>query len=865
MFDVFYSGVKPDLFAHELEARDIEHARSQSRTRDFWWVNYLSDYTGWDFLWEPVPWEKQFTHTWPSQHHEYSGTYLVPTDVDTIEYKFHTEIIPNRNLQEHYQVVVPGAEFDFSWHPHPFDPPYIYVFGNQWRPANKMATVEYHAPGATERKYMTLAARLPERHTNHWHTVIDCDWDYSWVPDPGDPPYIYVFGNQWHRAEVMPTVEYHVPGATERKYLLFPRAKLVADMLHWTVPDNTNQEAFDFTWLPDPGSPAYIYQFGTQWNRAGGPVYTVPGATEIKYTQAQIARMLPTDLNWIIPEGIDINSFDFSWTPDSTEQPYKYEFGTQWQKTGGPVYTVPGATETKYINTPRSAKASRDAFWEIPAGADVKSFDWTWHPDATDPPYIYQFGTQHQRTGGPRYYVPGATETKYVDQIKIITKRVATAIYEIDHLDGNAGQTANITKTSRYFDNYLDTLKRIAKSVPDEHEFVWICSSVCDYTDFDFTWHPEQWQATMLHVFPSDGEKFGDTFFMHVPTFLYRSEKCQLLEWYDLNFTDISVPRRPIPVISHTYDSQATAAKSIEFQGPLAVFTTADCTVDTIPTVPLWREKTKTIVPISTGAASVIVPRAAIPYIKTQLYDYPYIDKTQRTIKDNALDIVFISNGEPNAEENWSRLQRVVKDMPNRLVRIDGINGRVAAYQAALSASHTSWAFCVFAKLAVDFGFDWAWQPDRMQEPKHYIFHAMNPVNSLVYGHMAVIAYNKQLVMENTATGLDFTLDQAHEVVPMLSGVAYYCDSAWMAWRTAFREVIKLKNSLPDVEAEYRLSKWLTVNSSQSPYSKWSIIGAQDAVEYYDSVAGNFVDLRKSYDWAWLSSYAFVKHSLSPD
>ena len=735
MFDVFYSGVKPDLFAHEREADNIEHARSLSRTRYFWWVNYLSDYTGWDFLWEPVPWEQQFTHTWPSQHHDYSGTYLVPVDVDHIEYKFHTKIVPNRPSQQNYHVLVPAAEFDFTWQPHPFDPPYIYVFGNQWWPANKMPTVEYHAPGATERKYMTLTAQLPERHTNHWRTVIDCVWDYSWIPDPGDPPYIYVFGNQWHRAEVMPTVEYHVPDATEHKYLPWPRAELLPDTTLWSVPKEINPDDVDFTWVPDPGSP----------------------------------------------------------------------------------------------------------------------------------PYIYQFGTQHQRTGGPQYHVPGATEVKYVDQIRARTDRVATAVYEIDHMDGNAGTVPNTTRVVRYFDNYLDTLRRIAKGVDGQHEFVWICSSVCDYTDFDFTWHPEQWQATMLHIFPSDTEKFGDTFFMHVPTFLYRSEKCQLLEWYDLNFTDISVPRRPMPIIVHDLDSQADAVKALEFAGPLALFTINDYVDRSFVTVPLWREKTKTIVPLSSGGGSVVIPRVAIPYIKTQLYDYPYIDKTQRILKDAALDIVFISNGEPNAESNWSRLQRVVKDMPNRLVRIDGINGRVAAYQAALSASNTPWAFCVFAKLSVDFGFDWAWQPDRMQEAKHYIFHAMNPVNSLVYGHMAVIAYNKQLVMENTAPGLDFTLDQAHEVVPMLSGVAYYCDSAWMAWRTAFREVIKLKNSLPDVEAEYRLDKWLTMDSGQSPHSEWSRIGAQDAVEYYDSVGGDFAELRKSYDWAWLSSYAFVKHSLLID
>jgi hypothetical protein len=318
-----------------------------------------------------------------------------------------------------------------------------------------------------------------------------------------------------------------------------------------------------------------------------------------------------------------------------------------------------------------------------------------------------------------------------------------------------------------------------------------------------------------------------------------------------------------MPIIVHDLDSQADAVKALEFAGPLALFTVNDYVDRSFVTVPLWREKTKTIVPISTGGGSVVIPRVAIPYIKTQLYDYPYIDKTQRILKDNPLDIVFISNGEPNAESNWSRLQRVAKDVPNRLVRIDGINGRVAAYQAALSASNTPWAFCVFAKLSVDFGFDWAWQPDRMQEPKHYIFHAMNPVNGLVYGHMAVIAYNKQLVMENTAPGLDFTLDQAHEVVPTLSGVAHYADTPWMAWRTAFREVIKLKATLPDVESEYRLQNWLTVDWSEN--GNWSIIGAKDAVEYYDSVNGDFDELRKSYDWAWLSSYVFMKHGLSPD
>jgi len=116
--------------------------------------------------------------------------------------------------------------------------------------------------------------------------------------------------------------------------------------------------------------------------------------------------------------------------------------------------------------------------------------------------------------------------------------------------------------------------------------------------------------------------------------------------------------------------------------------------------------------------------------------------------------------------------------------------------------------------------------------------------------------------LENTGTGLDFTLDQPHEVVPLVSGVANYNETPWMAWRTAFREVLKLKASLPDVESEYRLRQWLEVDTTEE---QWSMKGAEDAVEYYDSVAGDFTALKKSYEWAWLASYAFMRRNLLPD
>ena len=129
---------------------------------------------------------------------------------------------------------------------------------------------------------------------------------------------------------------------------------------------------------------------------------------------------------------------------------------------------------------------------------------------------------------------------------------------------------------------------------------------------------------------------------------------------------------------------------------------------------------------------------------------------------------------------------------------------------------------------------------------------------------MAMIAYNRELVLANTAApGLDFTLDQAHEVVPIVSGTAHYDSDPWMTWRTAFREVIKLRHSLPDVENEYRLEQWLNVGHGVNGH--WSTQGAKDALEYYDAVGGDFAELRKSYEWQWLASYALLKHNLLPN
>ena len=448
----------------------------------------------------------------------------------------------------------------------------------------------------------------------------------------------------------------------------------------------------------------------------------------------------------------------------------------------------------------------------------------------------------------------GAKEKNY--NHSVVSKHQTVPRLHIKH-NPNSPNAGDVN--TRYISDYLGTMRRVLAK--QSWEYCWVTSDICSYTYFDFTWHPSEYQHDMLHVFSSRKQKFGDTFYVHVPSFLAKTKNLKLLEWFEtLHFIDEGVPRFGVDFVPYETDTVVDAVWTHEFKNPVAVFSRFDHVVP--PTISLWQSQTKTVVPLRKGGSSVLIPREVKNYLKTQIYDYPYIDKSFKE-PGEPLDIVFISNGESNAEQNWSYLN-AWHTGNNRIVRVDGVKGRAEAYRAALEASVTDWAFCVFAKLEVDIHFDWTWQPDRLQEPKHYIFHAHNPVNGLEYGHMAMIAYNKKLVMINQTRGLDFTLDQAHEVVPSLSGIARYADDPWIAWRSAFRECLKLKHSLPNIDNNYRLTQWLSTNKA-STVAGWSAIGAKDAVDYYESVQGDFDKLRLTYEWEWLADHLFKTHNVTPD
>ena len=555
-----------------------------------------------------------------------------------------------------------------------------------------------------------------------------------------------------------------------------------------------------------------------------------------------------TRFYWYIYGGNDYTGFDFDFVPAPWESEHVHVFPSQWQRNGGVYFANKDTAHLRQWHFQKQSVCRLEdrSKWIIPANIDDTDFDYSWHPDEIEPDYEYHFPTQWQRDGGPIY--PGTAGVKYAADQKI--RANATQIFYMDLL-------------TRYVDNHLNVFKRIVNLATTE--FVWIVSSFCVYHDFDFTWHPAPEQREMIHVFPTyslygpaANQPRGDTFYIHVPSLRNQLYELELLDWFNvINYcTDQTVPVYPVPVINYDEDSLVTAVKEHSFQFPYAIFKLFN-SAPNIGFVPpcIWSQKDRAIEALNASGSAAIVPREARAEIKTQLYDYPYVRRTDKQrLFNSALDIVFISNGEPGEELMFHHTEY----MTNSDVKwIRGVNGRTAAYQAAAEASTTPWFFAVFAKLeVVGNSFPWyEWQPDYWQEPKHYIFNARNPVNGLEYGHQGMIAYNKKLVSENNKPGIDFTLSQPHESVPLLSGVARFNQDPWMTWRTAFREVVKLKHFMsvqPTIETEHRLNIWLTV--AEGKHAEWCLRGANDAVEYYNEVDGEYDRLMLSFDWPWLNN-----------
>ena len=218
------------------------------------------------------------------------------------------------------------------------------------------------------------------------------------------------------------------------------------------------------------------------------------------------------------------------------------------------------------------------------------------------------------------------------------------------------------------------------------------------------------------------------------------------------------------------------------------------------------------------------------------------------------LDVIFISYNEPNAEINWAR---VLEKAPHAK-RVNGVQGIFAAHCQAAELAETDMFYVVDGDAYLVDDFDFEYQPDIWNRDCAYIWHSKNPVNDLEYGYGGVKLLPKKTLMDAWLwNGLDMSTEvmKKLEVINEVSNITNFNTTGFNAWKSAFRECVKLSFHVNVDPANWqlknRLDDWLYKGNDRK-HGEYALFGAADAVKFVELHSKDTDVLTKINDQEWL-------------
>ena len=400
-----------------------------------------------------------------------------------------------------------------------------------------------------------------------------------------------------------------------------------------------------------------------------------------------------------------------------------------------------------------------------------------------------------------------------------------------------------------FVDSYFEILKSVVNDI--RTEYFWFFANFMDMKTIDIDYIPEQHEKDQIHVWynthPAGGSnKEGNVMLIPTQEFKKQMHKLKHLRDYkDINY--------------HAHDNlyqQLIAKTSFKLKNPYKAHETNTCFYSwlynsDLPSsiIPDFYPSFWEDVKLYTWGKTKDVMLVPKQQNLTQFYDFQRSVHYDLDYDVKQMDIVFISYDEPSAEARYKKL----KDRFPRAKWCRGVQGQTLAYITAATMSDTDYFFAVFPKNELAEDFDFSFQPDRLRNPCHYIFDCYIPPIDLRYGWGGVILYNKELVFKTKRPKLDFTMSQAHHSVPILSAISNCNETPLLAYRSSFREVIKLLQMKPTVESRYRLKKWMTLGKGDN--ADWLQRGALDGKKYYETYKDDYQKLMYSYDYEWIKEH----------
>lgn len=219
-------------------------------------------------------------------------------------------------------------------------------------------------------------------------------------------------------------------------------------------------------------------------------------------------------------------------------------------------------------------------------------------------------------------------------------------------------------------------------------------------------------------------------------------------------------------------------------------------------------------------------------------------------------DIVFISNGEPNADDNFNLLS---EKFP-RAKRVMDIKGIHAAHKRAAELADTEMFWVVDGDAEIIDGFDFDYYVpayDIDGKETVHVWRSYNPINGLVYGYGGVKLLPTALTrnLDESTTDMTTSISDKFKGIDEMSNTTAFNTDSFSAWRSGFRECAKLASRTiarqKDDETEFRLDAWCS-KGDDKPFGKAAIAGAIAGKNFGEEHKDSPEELAKINDFNWL-------------
>jgi hypothetical protein len=233
-----------------------------------------------------------------------------------------------------------------------------------------------------------------------------------------------------------------------------------------------------------------------------------------------------------------------------------------------------------------------------------------------------------------------------------------------------------------------------------------------------------------------------------------------------------------------------------------------------------------------------------------------FIDKKEIDIQASTpkpYDIVFISYYENNADRNYKKL---LERFPEAK-RIDKVKGIHQAHIEAAKLSTTDMFWVVDADAIIEDNFNFNHNVSAYDKKTVHVWRSRNPINGLEYGYGGVKLLPKHLTLNMNVNQPDMTtsISTQFKAIAAVSNTTEFNTDEFSAWRSAFRECVKLASGLilrnNASETLERLNIWCSVGKDK-PFGEYALAGAKSGKLYGETHIDDTESISMINDFEWL-------------